>query len=331
MRITLLASAWILTLFLFFACAPDEKATSFVYDVPDAAKPSTLPLTADAVELVEGVPDEDRDPSVVALRGAGRDCNGVLVAGDAVLTSSGCVGQIDTPPEQLGIRTGDPLSPPTAHGARVVLSEPIASVGAAFAVVLLDRSIVSSLPTWVRSTVPIPGEHLRTVGFEDCDQTTGKRLRDHLVVTNARLEAFAVSETPCGKQEGAAAFDEDSEELVGMVLSTASCTGPSVGTIYARVLPLRDFIEDALELSMDPDGGKTDAGKRLHGSKSKADTDFREGCEAGADCSTGVCIGQDGVSSCSRGCGAGDRCPTTTHCKRAVTANDGGVMVCADQ
>jgi len=115
-----------------------------------------------------------------------------------------------------------------------------------------------------------------------------------------------------------------------MVLVSGVCRDPYAETTYARVLPIRDFVEDALELSADPDGGKTDAGKRLHGSKSKVNSDFHDACEAGADCSTGVCIDQGGVSSCSRGCGTGDRCPTTTHCKRAVTASDAGVMVCAD-
>ncbi|MGH7280811.1 MAG: hypothetical protein ACRELY_04755 [Polyangiaceae bacterium] len=308
------------------ACGPDREDPAFGYVAADAAVDAHVALRADDVPLAPGVDDGDRDPSVVYVDGAGRSCNAVLIAGDAVLTSSVCVG---ADASALEIReTAD--GPPTARGARVIESSVIPTVGAAFAVVLLDRPVVASLPTWVRSSPAIAGAHLRTAGFEDAGNSARKTLRDHLVVFSARLDDFEVSENPCSKEEGAPAFDEDTEELVGMVLMTAPCSDPYVGTTYTRVLPLRDFLESALDASANPDGGPTDAGKRQHGSKGKAVTDLRGVCEAGVDCAAGVCIDQKGASTCSRECGSGDRCPATFHCQRAVTEDDGGVMVCAD-
>ncbi len=310
----------------FAACGPDREVTSFGHATADAAADVHAGLHADTVTLAPGVDDGDRDPSVLFLDGAGKSCSGVLVAGDAVLTSSACVG-VDA--NAIEVReTAD--GAPTARGARVIESQVIPTVGASFAVVLLDRPVVASLPTWVRSSPPIAGEHVRTASFENAGNSARKTLRDHLEIASARLDDFVVSENPCSKREGAPAFDENTEELVGMVLMSAPCGDPYVGTAYARVLPMRDFLEDALDASADPDGGPSDAGKRQHGSKGKTVTDLRDACEAGVDCAAGVCIDQKGASTCSRECGSGDRCPTTFHCQRAVTNGDGGVMVCAD-
>ena len=311
----------------FVACGPDRENPSFAHAASDASiADAHAGLRADAVTLVTGVDDGDRDPSVVFVSGGGKPCSGVLIAGDAVLTSSVCVG---ADPAAVEIRETED-GPPTARGARSIASPVIPTVGASFVVLLLDRAVVASVPTWVRSSPPIAGEHLRTAGFEDGGNSARKTLRDHLLVASARLDDFSLSENPCSKREGEPAFDENTEELVGMVLMTASCRDPYSGTVYARVLPVRDFLEAALEASADPDGGPSDAGKRQHGSKGRTVTDLRSVCEAGVDCAAGVCIDQKGASTCSRECGSGDRCPTTFHCQRAVTEDDAGVMVCAD-
>lgn len=310
------------------ACGPDRGSPGYAQATKlDASTDSAVALRASADEPVVGVDDGRRDPPVVWLGGGGRECTATLVAGDAVLTSSVCVGQADSPADALEVRV-TASSPPAAFGARVIVSDVVPTVGASFAVVLLDRPLVSLLPTWMRTAAVISGEHLRTVGFEASELAARKMLRDHLAVVSTRLDDFALVETPCGKSAGAPAFDEDTEELVGIALNPPPCTDPFAPTVYARVFPARDFVEKALAQPVADAGA--DAGKRAHGSKGKADKDFGEACEAGADCSTGVCVEKDGVASCSRGCGTGDRCATGLHCQRAVTETEAGVMVCAE-
>ncbi|MEO8877989.1 MAG: hypothetical protein ABI461_20520 [Polyangiaceae bacterium] len=315
----------------FAACDPQQASRSFA-DSASAkdASPDASGLSVDAVDLVSGIEDGIRDPAVVAIDGAGIECSGVLVAGDALLTSSICVGPPGFPADQLAIRPADPSSPAMAHGVRTILSPTVETLGAAVAIVLLDRPVLDALPTWIRTAPAIPGEHLRTVGFEPVDGDPTKLLRDHLPVISGRLQEFLVSENPCGKQEGSAAFDEDTEELIGIVLNAARCDDPYGGTTYARLLPLRNFIEDALGTPTDLDAGWGDAGKRLRGSKGKTATDFRSFCDGGATCSTGVCIDQNGEQTCSRTCGSGDRCPTATHCLKAAAGDAGALSVCAD-
>jgi hypothetical protein len=314
------------------ACEPDQTSPELgSSSLPsDASVDSAAALSADEQAVVIGVDDGARDNAVVGIDGAGVECAGVLVAGDALLTSSICVGPPGFPAENLAIRPGDPSSPPMAYGARTILSPAVPTVGAAVAIVLLDRPVVDALPTWIRTAPAILGEHFRTVGFEPMDLAATKLLRDHLPVMSGRLDEFLVSEPPCAKQAGSAAFDEDTEELVGLVLNDNPCGDPFAGVTYARMLPLRAFIEAALATPTDLDAGWGDGGRRLRGSKGKTSTDFREPCDSGDDCSTGVCVDQSGEKSCSRGCGGSDRCPTTTHCSKAADGDSGLVSVCAD-
>ncbi len=313
------------------ACDPDQASPEFGSSSPrDASSDSAIALSADEQAVVLGVDDGARDDVVVGIDGAGAQCAAVMVAGDALLTSSICVGPPGFPAENLAIHPGDPSTPPMAFGARTILSPVVATVGAGVAIVLLDRQVVNALPTWIRSSPAIVGEHVRTVGFEPFNGSTTKLLRDHLAVTSGRLDEFLVSEPPCAKQAGSAAFDEDTEELVGLVLNVDPCGDSFSGATYARMLPLRAFIEAALDTPTDLDAGWGDGGKRLRGSKGKTSTDFREPCDGGDDCSTGVCVDQNGDKSCSRGCGGSDRCPTATHCSKAADGDSGSVTVCAD-
>jgi len=331
MRVWILVFVVVVLVEAFVACDPDHVSPS--HGVASGGKDASTDatgLSVDAFDIVQGIADDARDPVVVAIDGAGVECSAVLVAGDAVLTSSICVGPPGFPPDQLVIHAADPSSPPMAHGARTILSPTVETLGAAVAVVLLNRPVVDALPTWIRSAPAIAGEHLRTVGFEPFELASTKLLRDHLPVVSGRLEEFLVDESSCGKQAGSVAFDEDTEELVGIVLSVAPCADPYGGTTYARLFPLRDFIEDALALPIDADAGWGDAGKRLRGSKGKTSTDFRSACETAGDCSTGVCIDQNGEQSCSRSCGSGDRCPTASHCTKASDGDAGVISVCAD-
>ncbi len=326
------SSKWVVVVFacVLLACDPDQTVPDLGQgSVRDASADATT-LTADEEEVVIGVDDGARDDEVVYIDGAGAECAGVLVAGDALLTSSICVGPPGFPAENLAIHPGDASTAPMAYGARTILSPIVSTVGAGVAIVLLDRAVVDALPTWIRTSPATVGEHFRTVGFEPMDMATVKLLRDHLPVTSGRLDAFLVSEPPCAKQAGSAAFDENTEELVGMVLNVDPCGDPFAGVTYARMLPLRAFIEAALDTPTDLDAGWGDGGKRLRGSKGKTSTDFRDPCDSGNDCSTGVCVDQEGDKSCSRGCGGSDKCPTTTHCAKAADGDSGTVSVCAD-
>jgi hypothetical protein len=315
---------------VLLACDPDQTVPELGGSSHlDASADSTTSLSVDEDPVVLGVDDGARDNAVVGIDGAGIECAGVLVAGDALLTSSICVGPPGFPAENLTIRPGDPSTPPMAYGARTILSPTVSTVGAGVAVVLLDRPVVDALPTWIRTAPAIIGEHFRTVDFEPMNAATIKLLRDHLPVMSGRLDEFLVSEPPCAKQAGSAAFDENTEELVGLILNVDPCGDPFSGVTYARMLPLRAFIEAALDTPTDLDAGWGDAGKRLRGSKGQTSTDFRDPCDGGDDCSTGVCIDQDGDKMCSRSCGGSDHCPTTTHCSKATDGDSGSVSVCA--
>jgi hypothetical protein len=314
------------------------------------------------VEVVHGVPDRGRDPAVVAIDIGGRAlCTGSLIAADVVLTARHCVArtteQVSCPAtapqvgsnyaaSSLHIIVGDDASTgrEAARGRLIFAPDAWALCDADIALVVLDQPVTGVAPLRVRLSGVAKGDHVRAVGYgraSDASQVAGvKLLRDHVRVLDTSAAEFQVGEATCNGDSGGPALDESTGEIVGVVSRGGpSCDGPDVHNVYTRADVFLPLIDEALRRAGEPSDDPPDADAGVHtvadaGKKKDAGssthtpvTDMGAACDTGADCSSGVCVSEQGRRYCSRTCGTGDRCPTHYGCTKATN----GVSVCVQK
>ena len=357
--IKLASSFFAFTAIALVACgaeAPDPTSSA-----PSGGLTPT-PVTADEVEVVQGIPDRDRDPAVVAIDIADSAlCTGALVAPNVVLTARHCVArtveQIECPakspqvgeqrsPQSLHILVGDDaqVAREVARGRAIVTPKGWSLCDADIAFIVLDRDVTGIDPLPVRRHGVAVGDHVRAVGYGragDGQPAGTKLLRDHVKVMDTSDNEFVVGEATCQGDSGGPAIDETTGEIVGVVSRGGpACDGPNVHNIYTRsdvYLPLlAEALREAQSGGDDPGAGDDgdagvhsvkDAGhkaKDAGGSPKKPPSDMGGACKSGHDCATGICVKDGSKEYCSRACGNGDRCPTHYGCEKAQS----GAMVC---
>jgi Trypsin len=340
------------------ACGPESPDHA---SAPSGAV-APSPVTADEVEVVQGIPDRDRDPAVVAIDIADSAlCTGALVAPNVVLTARHCVAhtveQIQCPatspqvgeqrsPSSLHILVGDDaqLAQEVARGRAIVTPKGWALCDADIAFIVLDRDVVGIDPLPVRRQGVAVGDHVRAVGYGragDGQPAGSKLLRDHVKVLDTSDNEFVVGEATCQGDSGGPAIDESTGEIVGVVSRGGpACDGPNVHNIYTRTDVYLPLLEEALREAQgggDPGGGggDDDGDAGVHtvkdaGHKAKdagahtPPNDMGGECKSGGDCASGICVKDGQKQYCSRACGNGDRCPTHYGCEKAQS----GTMVC---
>jgi hypothetical protein len=327
-----------------------------------AGIPGADEVSADNVEVVQGIPDRDRDPAVVAIDIGGTAlCTGSLIARNVVLTARHCVARTveniecpasapqvgaDHTPSSLHILVGDDASVAreVARGKDIVAPKGWSLCDADIALIVLDRAVEGIAPLPVRRAGVALGDHVRAVGYgrEGDGAPAGiKLLRDHVKVVETGDFEFTVGEATCQGDSGGPAIDESSGEIVGVVSRGGpTCDGADVHNIYTRADVYLPLIEQAIRSAGQPGndqpGSDDDADAGIHaiadagktkdaGAKpQKPANDMGGACRSGKDCAAGVCVREHGKQYCSRACGAGDRCPTHFGCQRAT----GGAQVC---
>lgn len=301
------------------------------------------PITAEALEIVTGVPTRGRDPAVVALALPDSGlCSGVLVADRVVLTARHCVAetteQVSCPPSapQVGktklpkdvlVLGGDDTrgARVLGRGAAIVAPDGPVLCNADIAFVILDTSVKGIKPLPLRPTGARRGEFVRAVGFGRAGDGLAagtKLVREHVEVIATTPAEFLVGEATCQGDSGGPAIDEDTGEVIGVVSRGGpSCEGAGVHNIYTRVDVYFWLFDEALRRATALAGvtGPTDPPKT--GTKSKPPTDTGGACDVPADCASGICILDERTKYCSRGCGTGDRCPNGFHCKPVSGSN----------
>ncbi len=336
---------------LGIACSPASKgmAERAAREIAPEDAGTEKVRRAERVEIVRGVPDRGRDPSVVAIDVAGEGlCSGTLISPRLVLTARHCVSRtapvVECPPQgpqvfetrpatDFEILTGDDLVSVrrVARGLAVVSPGGLTLCDADIAILLLDVPVTSVKPLPLRSRGPAVGDRVRTVGYgatSDDGVAGRKMLREHVPVLEVGGAEFTVGEATCQGDSGGPAIDEDTGEVIGILSRGGpSCEGADVYNVYTRVDAYSWLVEEAfvqiegLDAAEKADAGKAAAPRPAkRGTNDKPEPDVGGMCVVPDDCAAGVCI-TDTMSTaggprmyCTRPCGMGDRCPTRFHC-----------------
>ncbi len=290
--------------------------------------PGSLGPSVDQANPVEGVPDREADPAVVAVRIDGEGlCTGALLAPDLLMTARRCVDALvaneacpstsgPRPASSLHVLVGEDLATAVERARGYQILEPSVTqiCGDDVAIVVLDATIDDRVPLVVRATAPATGDHLRTVGFDARHEV----VRDHVLVAATSPAEFSLEEVPCLTSPGAAAIDETTGELVGVLSrSDPGCEAPGGRTIYTRLDDQALLVEGALAFS--PKAHASGAAK-----EKKGPVDMGASCSRGADCAAGTCVTYGGSQYCSRTCSAHDKCPAHFKCMQSTE----GPLVC---
>lgn len=309
-------------------------------------------VASDETEMVRGVPDRGRDPSVLALRVDGDVvCGATLISPRILLTARRClartVSNVSCPapgvqvlaehkPEAISVLVGDDVASAheVARGEAIVAPSGVTLCDADVGLLIVDTPVKLVKPAPVRATSPARGDRVRTVGYGSLDAeepASIKLVREHVRVLSVSASEFMIGESTCGGLSGGPALDESTGEILGVVSREGtSCEGADAHNVYTRVDAFRWLVDEAFArvagLSRDGEG---DAGAPTSsppkGSKSKPPTDVGGPCETAADCAAGICLSDDAGKYCSRSCGTGDRCPNGFHCKKV-----GASSACVD-
>ena len=299
----------------------------------------------DTSAIVVGIPDDGRDPAVVAidLNGQGY-CSGTLIATNVVVTARHCVSAIsgavvcpaqgsqitsDYTPATLGILVGDDIASAqlVAHGAEVVMPLTGEICDHDIAAIVLDTNLAIA-PVKVSTVSATAGLLVRTIGFAndptDAGASQEKLLREYMGVVAVSPTEFEVAEAACDGDSGGPALDESSGELLGVVSrGGSSCDGPDVHDVYTRADVYAGLVATALQ-----EGVNVNAAAGVTPPKTtstKLATDMGGPCTQASDCSTGICVTMDGDDYCSRACDSAERCPDGYHCTTLS-----GTKVCAE-
>ena len=296
---------------------------------PPSAPDASTSVIVDVSPIVQGIPDQGRDPFVVAIQiDPQHTCSGVVLASNVVLTARSCTvtldqspltcpaagGQVegDLSPSTLSILTGDSLETATvvAQGQEIVapLTGVLCDEDIAAVIVGTDLGIN---PVKLSKNTPTAMHAARTVGF---DNSGNKILREWVELLAVSPTEIEIGEATCKGDIGGPAFDESGDGLIGIVSRSGSvCDGEGTHNIYSRVDVHQDLIDAALQEGIA-------LGSTTIKAAAKPDTDFDLPCASAADCSTGICVEPTpGSGYCSHWCTSLVTCPKGFHC----TAEDG--------
>ena len=301
--------------------------------------PAPAEVFVDSAETRRGVPSV-RDHAVVALDGGDRQCTGVLVAEDLVLTARHCLAEaertVSCPAAERQIHRAV-----SAGGVRVFAGYDLGSarllgLGAAIvapavdvlcdhdiAFLVLDRAAEGVEPLPVENQGIARGDFVRLLGFGRPEGQGGRAIRlerEHVRVRVTQGQEFIVGAPSCDGDSGGPALSERTGGVVGILSrGTRGCAEGSAENVYTRAdafLALQAEAErEALRL-------RADRGElrppRKAPPKPRPTTSVGAPCTAGDECPTLVCLTQGPRSYCSRRCGPGDRCPAGYRCRETA-------------
>jgi Trypsin len=291
---------------------------------PEAAPSQAVDVSA----TVAGVPDNGMDTAVVAIAGGPiSTCSGVVIGSNVVLTAKSCVTTVSVPltcpatgaqvvgyvePDSLSIVVGDDLASASvaAGGLEIVAPDSAVLCDEDIAAIITDSDLAIS-PIKRDTTLPIVGQPVRTVGF---DETGTKILREYVPILAMSPTELEIAEATCAGSVGGPALEEPDGTLIGVVSrSGSSCTGEDVHNVYTRADAYAEFIASALE------EGLTQGGSAIKAA-GKPPTEVGAPCTEATDCSTGVCVEDSSAPYCTYACGTHARCQTGFSCTAAVGA-----------